>query len=151
MIFWCCIIIIFFYLCQKLYLYLLCFLIVNSRQCFLSLSVHFCLVFVTCFNFEHRFCVCAPTCLCMCLCVWRGGVYCTAFCASIFLSKMCSTNKIRLIDCLIDSDYRQAPTVATWNIWTMYRVGKTWVIADEMRRYKISVLSVHTMSQTPKR
>lgn len=37
---------------------------------------------------------------------------------------------------------RQPVNIATWNIRPMYQAGKTSVIAEEMRRYKISVLGL---------
>ncbi|CAJ1050820.1 craniofacial development protein 2-like [Xyrichtys novacula] len=36
----------------------------------------------------------------------------------------------------------QPINIATWNIRTMYTAGKTSVIADEMRRYKVSILGL---------
>lgn len=37
---------------------------------------------------------------------------------------------------------RQPTNIAAWNIRTMYTVGKKSVIADEMRRYKVSILGL---------
>ena len=37
---------------------------------------------------------------------------------------------------------RQPANIATWNIRTMFTAGKTTVIADEMRRYRVSILGL---------
>ena len=37
---------------------------------------------------------------------------------------------------------RQPTTMATWNVRTMYAGGKTAVIAEEMRRYNLSLVWV---------
>lgn len=100
---------------------------------FISKFLFFCDMF---WLWASVLCVCINMLVYVFVCVKGVGshsvfvFYCTAFCASIFLSKKCSTNKIRLTDCLIGSDCRQAPSFATWNIWTMYRAGTTWIIAD---------------------
>ena len=37
---------------------------------------------------------------------------------------------------------RQPTNIATWNIRTMFTAGKTTVVADQMKRYKVSILAL---------